>query len=147
MLGRRRSTGRDIIIGTVASLIATAIASALITTCGGPASIHLDMHFGAAAPSSPAGVDMSNTDPTSPRRGVLRTPDGTLHELPDWILDEVEIGWPLTHAGGRPGERTPVQEAYRRHELEPGVFLYLKEHVDTTEVPPAVIDRLMRGGR
>ncbi len=53
----------------------------------------------------------------------------------------------LTMPVVRPGERTPVQEAYRRHELEPGVFLYLKEQVEIAEVPPDVVDRLMRGGR
>jgi hypothetical protein len=64
------------------------------------------------------------------RRGWLITPDGEKHELPETLLDEETLHWPLGLDEVKPG--VPVQylthsDLYRRHELVPGrVFFWTK---------------------
>jgi hypothetical protein len=78
-----------------------------------------------------------------PRRGILVARDGTIHEVPDYALDETEIGWPLTMPKVQSGQPTPLMESYRRHEIHPGRYIYTLESIARSEIPEEVITNFL----
>jgi hypothetical protein len=79
-----------------------------------------------------------------PRRGVLIEPSGRVHELPEYALDDEELGWPLTMPVIQPGQPTPMMELYRRHEIRPGRYIFIKRAEQLKEIPRDMLDRLVR---
>ncbi len=83
------------------------------------------------------------------RRGRIVTRDGTVHEVPEFMLDEEEIRWPPGMPQRRPGEPIAMisqDDFYRRHEIVEGeAYLFLKREFMPGDVPPGVIEELLEG--
>lgn len=87
------------------------------------------------------------------RRGRIVTRDGTVHVVPDYLLDEEEIRWPPGMPERRAGgsfAAFSAEDLYRRHEIVEGeVYLFLKPDSVPKDVPPGVLEELIedRQGR
>lgn len=77
------------------------------------------------------------------RRGRLRTRDGIWHELPEQVLDQEQISWPLGMPEKEPDGPTKILKSgdwYKRHEFVEGTaYIYLP-----ADTPPEVTAEIRR---
>lgn len=83
------------------------------------------------------------------RRGRIVTREGTVHDVPPYLLDDEEILWPPGLAPkppGAPAQLVGMENLYRRHEIVQGeAYLYLPDSARVEDVPQHVIDELTQG--
>ncbi len=81
------------------------------------------------------------------RIGWLLTPAGQRHQLPDHLLEEEVLSWPLSLPEMSPGAAVQYLDSssmYRRHELVPGeAYVFLRENLKPHNIPESVIAELL----
>jgi len=83
------------------------------------------------------------------RRGRIVLRDGTVEDVPDFLLDDEEIAWPPTlpeKRAGAPVRYLSASDFYRRHEIIEGqAFLYLPPVRELSDIDPEIIERFRQG--
>jgi hypothetical protein len=81
----------------------------------------------------------------SRRRGWIITPDGQSHELPEVVLDQEVLSWPLGLDEVEPGRRVRFLkegDLYRRHEIVRDTAYVWMKPSPARQVTPDEIERL-----
>lgn len=80
-------------------------------------------------------------------RGWILTRSGERFVVPEPVLNDEEIFWPLEMPLVKPGQPYPMirsEDAYRRHQLEGyNVIIYLPIEMDLEDLPKETIEEIL----